>query len=67
VEKNGFHRICKDATIKCRYAYLSYHIVVWTVFVINERFVRAQYVEAKSTGSAVMVVQDSSEEVCLAS
>jgi len=67
VEKNGFYRICKDATIKCRYAYLYRHIVVCTVGVINERFVRAQYVEAKSPGSAVMVVQDSSEEVCLTS
>jgi hypothetical protein len=67
VEKNGFYRICKDAAIKCRYAYLFIHIVVWTVIVINDRFVRAQYVEAKSAGGLVLVVQDTSEEVCLTS
>jgi len=67
VEKNVFYRICKEATMKCRYANLFLHIVVATVFVINDRFVPAQYVEAKAGGSAVMVVQDSSEEVCLTS
>jgi len=53
--------------MKCGYAYLFIHIVVCTVDVINERFVRAQNVEAKSTGSAVVVVQDSGEEVCFTS
>jgi hypothetical protein len=67
VEKNGVYRISKGATIKCIYAYLFIHIVVCTVFVINERFVRAQYVEAKSAGGLVLVVQDISEDVCLTS
>jgi hypothetical protein len=67
VEKNAFYRICKDATIKCRYAYLLIHIVVCTVDVINERFVRAQHVEAESIGSHVEIVEDGSEEVCLTS
>jgi len=62
-----FYRNCKVATVKCGYAYLFIHIVVCTVDVINERFVRAQNVEAKSTGSAVVVVQDSGEEVCFTS
>jgi hypothetical protein len=66
VEKNGFYRICKDAAIKFRYAYPFIHIVVWTV-VINDRFVRAQYVEAKSAGGLVLVIQDISEDVCLTS
>jgi hypothetical protein len=67
VEKNAFYRICNVATIKCTYAYLFIHIVVCTVDIINERFVRAQYVETKAAGSAVVVVQGSSEEVCLTS
>ena len=67
MKQNGFYRICKDATIKYRYAYPFIHIVVCTVDVINDRFVRAQYVEAKSAGGLVLVVQDISEYVCLTS
>jgi hypothetical protein len=67
VKKNAFYRIYKDANIKCKYTHLFFHIVVCTVDVINERFVRTQYVKAKSTGSAVVVVQDGSEEVRLTS
>jgi hypothetical protein len=61
VEKNAFYRVCSVATIKGTYAYLFIHIVVCTVDIINERFVPAQYVETKSAGSAVVVVQGSSE------
>jgi hypothetical protein len=65
VENNAFYRFCKDATMKFRYAYLFVHAVVCTVDVINDRFVRAQYVEAKSTGGHVEVILNGSEEVCL--
>jgi hypothetical protein len=67
VENKEFYGICKVATMKCRYAYLYIYIVVCTVDVINDRFVRAQHVEAKSGGSLVLVVENGSEDVRLTS
>jgi hypothetical protein len=67
MENNAFYRIYKVATMKFRYAYLFIHIVVCTVDFINDRFVRAQYVEAKSGGSLVLVVENGSEDIRLTS
>ena len=67
LEKNSFYGISKVATMKYRHAYLFIHIVVCTVVIVHERFVRTEDVEAESAGSAVVVVEDTSEEVCLTS
>ena len=65
--KKSFYVIRKVATLKYRHAYLFIHIVVCTVDIVNERFVRTEDVEAESARSLVLVVEDTSEEVCLTS